>query len=46
MRNLVASTMPEVWGVLESGLIEEGKIDDVSERETADSDSLLASYLA
>jgi hypothetical protein len=28
-RALVASTMPEIWGVLESGLILEGKVDDV-----------------
>lgn len=30
MSALITSTMPEVWGVLESGLIEEGKVTDVS----------------
>jgi len=31
VRALIASTMPEVWGILETGLVEEGKVDDVSQ---------------
>lgn len=28
--SLVTSTLPEVWGVLESGLVADGKVVDVS----------------
>jgi hypothetical protein len=31
VRALIASTMPEVWQILHSGVVEEGKVDDVSE---------------
>lgn len=30
VRALVASTMPEVYQILESGVVAEGKVDDVS----------------
>ena len=30
VRAVIASTLPEVWGVIEEGLVEEGKVDDVS----------------
>ena len=29
MRSFICSTMPEVWQVVQSGLVEEGLIDDV-----------------
>jgi hypothetical protein len=31
VRALIASTMPEVWQIIHSGVVEEGKVDDVSE---------------
>jgi len=30
VRALIASTMPEVWQIIQSGVVEEGKVDDVS----------------
>jgi hypothetical protein len=30
VRALIASTMPEVWQIIHSGVVEEGKVDDVS----------------
>ena len=30
VRALIASTMPEVWQIILSGVVEEGKVDDVS----------------
>jgi hypothetical protein len=31
VRALIASTMPEVWQIIHSGLVAEGKVDDVSQ---------------
>jgi hypothetical protein len=31
VRALIASTMPEVWQIIHSRVVEEGKVDDVSE---------------
>jgi len=31
VRALIASTMPEVWQIIHSGVVEEGKVDDVSQ---------------
>ena len=31
VRALIASTMPEVWQIIQSGVVEEGKVDDVSQ---------------
>jgi len=30
VRALIASTMPEVWQIIHSRIVEEGKVDDVS----------------
>jgi hypothetical protein len=31
VRALIASTLPEVWQIIHSGVVQEGKVDDVSE---------------
>lgn len=31
VKAFIASTMPEVWGVVNGGLVDEGLVDDVSD---------------
>jgi hypothetical protein len=40
VRALIASTMPEVWQIIHSGVVEEGKVDDVSQPLTSLSPTL------
>ena len=30
VKSLIVSTLPELWGIITSGLVEEGKVEDVS----------------